>query len=153
MAKLKPGDKAPVFEAVNEVGKTVKLSDYKGKRVVLYFYPKDNTSGCTTQACSFRDHFSQIEERNAVVLGVSPDSSDSHVKFQSKYDLPFSLLVDSDHKIAEMYGAWGEKSMYGKKYMGIIRSQFVIDEKGSIRDVKYKISPKKSVDEAMKALG
>ncbi len=152
MNKLKPGDMAPDFEALTDSGEKVRLSDFRGKRVVLYFYPKDNTPGCTTQACSFRDHYPEITEKNAVVLGVSPDDVGSHQKFKSKYDLPFTLLVDPDHHIAELYGVWGEKSMYGRKYMGIIRSQFVIDEEGRIVDAQYKISPKKSVPAALKAL-
>lgn len=152
MTTLAVGDKAPDFSAPTDTGETVSLSDYRGKRVVLYFYPKDDTSGCTTQACSFRDSYPEIEEQNAVVLGVSPDGVASHQKFKSKYELPFTLLVDEDHAIAEAYGTWGEKSMYGKTYMGIIRSQFVIDEEGTIVDVAYKIAPKMSVDAAMKAL-
>ena len=149
---LKPGDKAPKFEALDDQGRKVKLSDFKGKKVILYFYPKDNTSGCTTQACSFRDHQSDVEAKNAVVLGVSPDSAASHQKFRSKYDLPFNLLVDADHSIATAYGAWGEKSMYGKKYMGIVRSHFVIDENGTIVDVHYKVKPKDSAPEAIASL-
>jgi peroxiredoxin Q/BCP len=152
MAQLTKGMKAPEFEAENDQGESVRLSDFKGKKVILYFYPKDNTSGCTTQACLFRDHYPEIEEKGAVVLGVSPDGSASHQKFRSKNNLPFPLLIDSDHKIAEQYGAWGEKSMYGKKYMGIIRSHFVIDEDGNLLDLKYKVSPKKSAPEALKVL-
>ncbi|MCB0109736.1 MAG: peroxiredoxin, partial [Caldilineaceae bacterium] len=124
----------------------------RGKRVVLYFYPKDDTSGCTTQACGFRDRYPEIMEKNAVVLGVSPDGVASHQKFKSKYELPFTLLVDSEHAIAEAYGAWGEKSMYGKKYMGVIRSHFVIDEQGKLIDVQYKISPKNSPTKALTIL-
>jgi len=144
MAKLKPGDKAPDFEATSDDGTTVRLRDLRGQKVILYFYPRDNTSGCTTQACSFRDHYPEIEAAGAIVLGVSPDHAESHQKFKGKHDLPFPLLVDSDHQIAEKYGAWGEKSMYGRKYMGIIRSHFVIDEEGTIVDAQYKVSPKKS---------
>jgi len=152
MAKLQPGDEAPGFEILTDQDQKIKLTDYRGKKVVLYFYPKDNTSGCTTQACSLRDHYPEFENKNAVVLGVSPDGVTSHQKFRTKHDLPFNLLVDPDHKLAEMYGVWGEKSMYGKKYMGIIRSQFVIDEKGTVIDAQYKISPKKSAEEALKNL-
>ncbi len=152
MTKLQIGDMAPDFEAVTDAGDTVRLSDFRGKRVVLYFYPKDNTSGCTKQACGFRDHYDVIEEKNAVVLGVSPDGVESHRKFKSKYNLPFTLLVDPDHKISELYGAWGEKKMYGRTYMGVIRSHFVIDEEGRIVDVQYKVSPTKSVERALKAL-
>jgi len=152
MATLKPGDRAPEFEILSDQDQLTKLTDFRGRKVVLYFYPKDNTSGCTTQACFLRDNYPEIEEKNGVILGVSPDGVASHQSFRSKYDLPFNLLADPDHKLADLYGAWGEKSMYGKKYMGIIRSQFVIDEKGNILDAKYKISPKKSAEEALKNL-
>ena len=150
---LKVGDIAPTFELPSETGEKVKLSDFRGKRVVLFFYPKDNTSGCTTQACGFRDNYPVIEEKNAVVLGVSPDDETSHQSFKSKYNLPFKLLVDADHKVAEAYGAWGEKSNDGKTYMGIIRSHFVIDEEGNLADVQVQISPTDSVERAMAALG
>jgi peroxiredoxin Q/BCP len=119
---------------------------------VLYFYPKDDTSGCTTQACGFRDAYPQIEERNAVVLGVSPDGVKSHQKFKTKYDLPFVLLADEEHQVAEAYGVWVEKSMYGKQYMGISRSHFVIDEQGRIVDAQAKISPTDSVEMALAAI-
>jgi thioredoxin-dependent peroxiredoxin len=155
MAKrqLKVGDMAPDFEALTDEGKKVTLSDYRGKRVVLYFYPKDSTPGCTTQACGFRDNYPAIEQRKAIVLGVSPDGVASHQKFKTKQKLPFTLLVDDKHAIAEQYGVWGEKSMYGKKYMGIIRSHFVIDEKGKIADAQVKVSPTDSVERALEALG
>jgi peroxiredoxin Q/BCP len=153
MADLKAGDAAPDFEATNDAGEKVKLSDLRGKRVVLYFYPKDNTTGCTQQACSFRDSYPQIEEKNAVVLGVSPDSARSHQGFRSKYDLPFSLIVDSDHAVAEKYGVWREKSMYGRKYMGILRSHFVIDEQGKVVDAQYSVKASESASKAVKALG
>ena len=149
---LNVGDPAPDFELTTDSGETVTLSDLRGKRVVLYFYPKDDTSGCTTQACGFRDAYPVIEEQNAVVLGVSPDGVKSHQKFKTKYDLPFTLLVDEDHAVAEAYGAWGEKSMYGKKYMGIIRSHFVIDAQGHIADAQVKVSPKDSVALALATL-
>lgn len=152
MDKLTVGDPAPTFEATDQQGNTVRLADYRGQRVVLYFYPKDDTPGCTTQACSFRDVYPDIEAQNAVVLGVSPDDADSHQKFADKFSLPFPLLVDADHAIAEAYNVWGEKSMYGRKYMGIIRSQFVIDAEGRLADVQYKIAPKKSAPAAIKAL-
>lgn len=151
-SKLKVGDMAPDFALVSDSGETVRLSDFRGKRVVLYFYPKDDTSGCTTQACGFRDAYPQIEERNAVVLGVSPDGVASHQKFKTKHNLPFTLLVDEDHSVAEAYGVWGEKSMYGKKYMGITRSHFVIDEEGRLVDVQIKVSPTDSVQKALQAL-
>jgi len=149
---LNVGDVAPDFELPSDSGATVKLSDLRGRRVVLYFYPKDDTSGCTAQACGFRDAYPVIEEQNAVVLGVSPDGVKSHQKFKTKHDLPFTLLVDEDHAVAEAYGAWGEKSMYGKKYMGIIRSHFVIDEQGRIADAQLKVSPKDSVARALATL-
>ncbi|MCB0002540.1 MAG: thioredoxin-dependent thiol peroxidase [Anaerolineae bacterium] len=149
---LNVGDLAPDFELTTDSGASVKLSDFRGRRVVLYFYPKDDTSGCTTQACGFRDAYPVIEEQNAVVLGVSPDGVKSHQKFKTKYDLPFTLLVDEDHAVAEAYGAWGEKSMYGKKYMGVIRSHFVIDEQGRIADAQVKVSPTDSVARALATL-
>jgi len=152
MGKVKVGDQAPDFEAITDEGKTLTLRELRGRRVVLYFYPKDDTSGCTTQACGFRDSYPQLEEQNAVVLGVSPDDVTSHQKFKTKYDLPFTLLVDAEHAIADAYGVWGEKSMYGKKYLGIIRSHFVIDETGKVVDVQYKISPKDSTKKALATL-
>jgi peroxiredoxin Q/BCP len=153
MSTLNVGDVAPDFELLSDNGETVKLSDFRGKRVVLYFYPKDDTSGCTTQACGFRDNYPHIEEKNAVVLGVSPDGVKSHQKFKTKYDLPFTLLVDDQHTVAETYGLWVEKSMYGKKYMGIERSHFVIDEEGKIIDAQIKVKPADSVSKALAALG
>jgi peroxiredoxin Q/BCP len=153
MNKLTVGEMAPAFTAVTDSGETVSLSNYRGKRVVLYFYPKDDTPGCTTQACGFRDNYPVIEEKNAVVLGVSPDSAKSHQKFKTKFDLPFTLLVDEDHAIAEAYGVWVEKSMYGKQYMGIERSHFVIDENGRIVDAQVKVKPEVSVETALAALG
>ena len=146
------GDAAPDFALTSDQGTTVRLSDLRGKRVVLYFYPKDDTSGCTTQACGFRDAYPQIEEKNAVVLGISPDDAKSHQKFKTKYDLPFLLLVDGDHAVADAYGVWGEKSMYGRKYMGILRSHFVIDENGRLADVQVKVSPQDSVKLALEKI-
>lgn len=153
MSTLQVGDSAPAFTATTDAGERVSLNDYRGKRVVLYFYPKDDTPGCTTQACGFRDNYPVIEERNAVVLGVSPDSAKSHQKFKTKHNLPFTLLVDEDHAIAEAYGVWVEKSMYGKQYMGIERSHFVIDEEGRIVEAKVKVKPEVSVESALAALG
>jgi thioredoxin-dependent peroxiredoxin len=147
------GDTAPEFSAVTETGAPIKLADFRGKRVVLYFYPKDDTPGCTTQSCGFRDNYPVIEEKNAVVLGVSPDSVKSHAKFKSKYNLPFTLVVDADHAIAESYGVWAEKSFMGKKYMGVERSHFVIDEQGSIIEAATKVKPEESVARALAALG
>jgi thioredoxin-dependent peroxiredoxin len=147
------GTLAPDFELPSDTGASVKLSDFRGKRVILYFYPKDDTSGCTTQACSFRDNYPVIEEKNAVVLGVSPDGIKSHQKFKTKYDLPFILLADEEHKVAEAYGVWGPKTFLGKGFMGIIRSHFIIDEQGNIADAQVKVSPQESVERALGALG
>ncbi|MBN1122927.1 MAG: thioredoxin-dependent thiol peroxidase [Anaerolineae bacterium] len=152
-SELKIGEPAPDFEATTDSGEQVKLSDYRGKRVVLYFYPKDDTPGCTKQACGFRDNYAAIEEQNAVVLGVSADGQQSHQKFKSKYDLPFTLIMDEDHAIAEKYGVWGDKSNYGRIYKGVIRSHFVIDEEGIIVDTQVKVSPANSVEYALKSLG
>lgn len=129
------GDLAPDFEAGTDGGGSVRLSDFRGKKVVLYFYPKDGTSGCTAEACAFRDARSEFEARNAVILGVSPDSVKAHDRFKARHDLPFDLVSDPDHAITESYGAWREKSLYGKRYMGVVRSTFVIDEEGSIQAV------------------
>jgi peroxiredoxin Q/BCP len=153
MAELKIGDQAPDFETVNDQNEKVKLSDFRGKKVVMYFYPKDNTPGCTQQACGFRDSYPQIQAKDAVVLGVSPDSAKSHTSFRSKFELPFPLLVDSDHKIAEAYGVWQEKSMYGRKYMGILRSHFVIDGNGNIVDARYNVKAKDSSALSLEKLG
>jgi peroxiredoxin Q/BCP len=153
MTTVNVGDTAPGFTATTDSGATVSLSDYRGRRVVIYFYPKDDTPGCTTQACGFRDNYPVIEEKNAVVLGISPDGVKSHQKFKTKFNLPFTLIVDEEHSIAEAYGVWVEKSMYGKKYMGIERSHFVIDEQGTIVDAQVKVKPEESVARAMAALG
>jgi len=153
MTELQVGDPAPDFEALDDKGRTVRLSDFRGKRVVIYFYPKDNTPGCTTQACGFRDEYPVITEKNAVVLGVSPDSAASHTKFIDKFGLPFPLLVDKDHALAEAFGVWREKSMYGRKYMGILRSHFVIDEDGRLADVQYDVKAAASPTKALAALG
>ena len=152
MAEIKVGDTAPDFETVNDRSEKVRLSDLRGKRVVLYFYPKDDTPGCTAQACGFRDSYAQIEAKNAVVLGVSPDDVKSHQQFKSKFDLPFPLLIDTDHKIAEAYGVWSERSMYGRTFMGINRSHFVIDENGKVIDAQYGVKPAESPELSMKVL-
>jgi len=127
MAMPDVGDKAPAFSLEDQSGKTVKLSDFKGKKVVLYFYPKDDTPGCTREACSFRDEHSALQKAGAVVLGVSPDSGPSHAKFAGKYKLPFPLLADTDHSVSERYGAWAEKSLYGRKFMGINPAHLLYD--------------------------
>ena len=150
---LKVGQKAPDFTVLNDTGEKVKLSDLKGKKVVLYFYPKDDTPGCTKEACAFRDGIDEIKRKGAVVLGVSVDSVDSHKKFKNKFDLNFPLLADTDKKIVEAYGAWKEKSMYGKKYMGIERTTYIIDEQGKISHVFPKVKVDEHYDEVLKALG
>jgi peroxiredoxin Q/BCP len=139
---LTPGSKAPVFSLPADDGSTVSLKSLAGRAVVLYFYPRDDTSGCTVEACEFRDNWVAVKKAGAVVLGVSPDPVSSHVKFKKKFDLPFPLLADVDHVVAEAYGAWGEKSMYGRKYHGILRTTFVIDGNGRIAKVFEKVKPK-----------
>lgn len=153
MAKPEIGKTAPDFTLPDETGKPVRLSEFRGKRVILYFYPKDDTPGCTAQACGFRDNIEEIKEKNGVVIGVSPDSGASHVKFRSKYNLPFILLSDPDHTVAEKYGAWGEKTFLGKKSIGIIRSHYVIDEHGKIVDAQVKVNAQASPTLALGALG
>ena len=139
MAQLKVGDKAPAFTLLDQSGTKVKLSDFKGRRVMLYFYPKADTPGCTAQACGLRDILGDIGA--TAVVGISPDPPAKQQKFDEKYGLGFPLLADEDHSVAEAYGVWTEKSMYGRKYMGILRSAFLVDEKGKLEDVWYKISP------------
>lgn len=147
------GKKAPDFSVMNDQGETVRLSDFKGKRLVVYFYPKDMTPGCTTESCDFRDSFTRLASAGVQVLGVSRDSVKSHQKFKEKYGLPFPLLADEDGKMCESFGVWVEKSMYGRKYMGIERSTFVIDEQGLFQFVYPKVSVKGHVDQVMKDMG
>jgi peroxiredoxin Q/BCP len=147
------GAPAPDFDLLSDAGEKVKLSELRGKKVIIYFYPKDDTPGCTTQSCGFRDSYPLIEEKNAVVLGISADGQKSHAKFRSKYNLPFTLLVDDQHAVSEAYGVWVEKSMYGKKYMGIERSHFVVGEDGTLIEVAVKVKPEESVQRAVAALG
>jgi len=150
---LKAGDKAPDFKVHSDQGKEVTLSQVLGKKdVILYFYPKDNTSGCTKEACSFRDNMPKFDTKKAVVFGVSPDSVKSHQGFIQKQNLNFTLLSDPDHQVAEAYGAWGEKSMYGKKYMGILRSTFIIGKNGIIKKVYEKVKPEGHAEEVLQAL-
>ena len=149
---VEEGKPAPDFELQSDSGETVKLSDLRGKQVVLYFYPKDDTPGCTTQACGIRDVYGELEREGAVVLGVSPDNERSHVKFKQKFDLPFTLLADVDHSVADEYGVWGQKSFAGKKYMGVSRSTFVIAEDGSVKRVMHDVKPATHADEVLETL-
>ena len=141
MAKLKAGDKAPAFSLLDQDGKKVSLSDFKGKKLLLYFYPKADTPGCTKQACSVRDASEELKKLGAAAIGISADQPPKQKKFDDKYSLGFPLLSDPDNKVAKAYKAWGEKSMYGKRYEGIIRSSFVIDENSKILQVSYKVKP------------
>ena len=152
MAELKVGQKAPDFTLMNDAGERVKLSDYKGKKVVLYFYPKDDTPGCTTEACNFRDGLKEIEKQQAVVLGVSADSVESHKKFKKKFELNFPLLADPAKKMIENYGVWKEKSMYGRKYMGVERTTLIIDENGKISHIFPKVKVADHYNEVLEAL-
>lgn len=142
MDKLQIGDKAPTIEAKNQNGELIRLTDFLGKKVILYFYPKDNTPGCTTEACNFRDNYQSLRNDGFEVIGVSIDNEQSHQKFISKFDLPFNLLADDDQKIVNDYGVWVEKNMYGRKYMGTARTTFVIDEQGIIRHIIKKVDNK-----------
>ncbi len=153
MSALKEGAKAPAFSLPDQDGNTVKLAALKGKSVVLFFYPKDNTPGCTAEACAFRDDFAKLKKKGAVLLGVSPDSAASHQKFIAKFSLPFPLLVDADHAVAEKYGAWGEKSLYGRKYLGIIRSTFLIGADGKLLKAWPKVKVAGHNEEVLAALG
>src|SRR5439155_11757472 len=141
---LKPGDKAPAFTLLDQESNKVKLSDFKGRRVLVYFYPKADTPGCTTQACELRDVAGDVGD--TAIVGISPDPPGRQQKFDEKYGLGFPLLADEDHAVAEAYGVWGEKSMYGKKYMGIVRSAFLVDEKGRVEQAWYKVSPKATAE-------
>lgn len=147
---LKPGDKAPAFSAPNENGQTLTLKDFTGKKLVLYFYPKDDTPGCTAEACSLRDNHNALLKQGFTILGVSPDNEKKHQKFIAKYELPFSLLADTDNKVATDYSVWVEKSMYGRKYMGIARTTFVIDEKGFICEIIEKVETAKHAAQILK---
>lgn len=146
------GKTAPDFELPDQDGKPVKLSELKGSPVVLYFYPKDDTPGCTKQACGLRDSWSEIEQLGATVLGVSPDKPDKHVKFRQKYDLPFTLLADSEHKAADSYKVWKKKALYGRSFLGIERSTFIIDEEGKIVNVMRKVKPESHAEDVLAEL-
>lgn len=150
---LTEGTLAPNFTLMNVSGEQISLTDFLGKTVVVYFYPKDDTPGCTKEACSFRDWYDTLIEKGVVVIGISPDNQASHQKFKEKYNLPFYLVSDEDHQVAELYGAWGEKSMYGKKYFGIIRSTFVIDAEGKLQKVFKKVQTEKHAEEILEILG
>jgi len=149
---IEEGSKAPDFELTADDGSTVKLSELRGTPVVLYFYPKDDTPGCTAQACGIRDAWGEFERAGAVVLGVSPDDERSHVKFKEKYELPFTLLADTDHAIAEEYGVWKEKTFAGKSYMGVERSTFVIDADGNVAKVFRNVKPAEHAEKVLAAL-
>src|SRR6266540_2253132 len=149
---IQEGQAAPDFELTSDTGDRVKLSDFRGKPVVLYFYPKDDTPGCTTQACGFRDTYSEFEQRGAVVLGVSPDDEASHVRFKEKYSLPFTLLADPEHEAAEKYGVWGERNFAGRKYMGVKRSTFVIDADGKVVKTMRNVKPDGHPEKVLQAL-
>jgi thioredoxin-dependent peroxiredoxin len=146
------GSKAPDFTAETDSGETISLKDFRGKKVVLYFYPKDDTTGCTKEACDFRDNFAHLKRAGAIVFGVSPDPVKKHVKFKEKYDLPFTLVSDPDKTICGLYDVWKEKSMYGRKYMGVERSTFVIDENGKITAIWRKVKVPGHVEEVLEAL-
>ena len=149
---LKIGDKAPAFSLADKDGNTVSLSDFLGKRVVLYFYPKDNTPGCTRQACAFAGLYHEFERKNAVVIGISRDSAASHEKFAAKYSLPFILLSDPEHKTIEAYGVWQEKKLYGKTSFGTVRTTFLIDEQGCIAHIMPKVKPDTNAEEILTLL-
>lgn len=153
MQELTEGTPAPDFSSKDQNGQSIKLSDFRGKKVILFFYPKDNTPGCTKEACAYRDASQNFEANNTVILGVSPDNEKSHKKFIDKFDLPFQLLCDTDKDICEAYGVWVEKSMYGKKYMGVERSTFLIDEDGNLAAVRRKVKPEPHVAEMLELAG
>lgn len=150
--ELKVGDKAPSFKLMNQDAKTISLGDLKGKPIVLYFYPKDDTSGCTKEACNFRDEFPKFGKMKAEIIGISADSTESHKKFAKKYKPPFNLLSDEKKEVIEKYGVWQEKSMYGKKYMGIVRTTFIIDPSGKISKIFPKVKVEEHNSEVMEAL-
>jgi thioredoxin-dependent peroxiredoxin len=151
MTQLTEGQKAPAFKGKDQNGNPVSLADYKGKKVVLYFYPEDDTPTCTVQACNLRDNFGLLKKNGFIVLGVSPDEEKKHKKFEAKYDLPFTLIADADHTIIDKYGVWGEKQLYGRTYMGLHRTTFLIDGKGVIRKIFLKPKSKQHTEEILKA--
>jgi peroxiredoxin Q/BCP len=149
---IQSGTRAPDFALPSDTGETVSLQDLEGKTVVLYFYPKDDTPGCTTEACEFRDSWKAVQKSGAIVLGVSPDGVESHRKFRAKFKLPYPLLADEDHAVADAYGVWGEKSMYGRKYYGILRTTFIVDRTGLVRRVFEKVKPAGHAAEVLEAV-
>ena len=151
MITLKEGDKAPAFSGKDQDGKKILLADYKGKKVVIYFYPQDDTETCTIQACNLRDNYALLKKEGFTILGISPDDEKSHKKFETKFDLPFTLIADPQHTIINKYGVWGEKQMFGNKYMGLHRTTFVIDEKGIIKKIFLKPKSKQHAEEIVKA--
>ena len=153
MSKAIEGKKAPAFKGKDQHGKTVSLSDFKGKTVVVYFYPQDDTPTCTAQACNLRDNYGLLKNKGIEVIGISPDTVEKHKKFETKYDLPFTLIADPEHAIIEKYGVWGEKQMYGKKYMGLLRTTFLIDKDGVIQKIFHKPKAKQQAEEVLDALG
>lgn len=152
MARLDIGDKAPAFALKDQDGNTVRLSHFKGQPLVVYFYPKADTPGCTQQSCNLRDAFPQLKKLKAAVVGISPDPPPKQKKFDERYGLGFPLLADEDHSVAEAWGVWGERSLYGRKFMGIVRSAFVVDPKGRLAGVFYKVSPKDTVPKVLSVL-
>ena len=149
---IETGQRAPEFELPDEKGVTHHLSDYRGSYLLLYFYPKDDTPGCTTEACNFRDDYSHYDQNNVIILGVSPDSPESHAKFKNKYKLPFSLLADEGHQVCELYGVWGPKNNFGKEYAGVHRTTYLIDPEGKVKKVFKKVSPAKHNAEVLASI-
>ena len=152
MSKFAAGDKAPMFEGVNQEGKKISLNDFKGKKLILYFYPKDDTPGCTAESCNLNENYEMWLKKGYEVVGVSPDNEKSHLKFVGKFGLKFNLIADTEHEILETYGAWGEKSMYGKSYMGVLRTTYIIDENGIIKAVFEKVDTKNHTSQIIEAL-
>lgn len=150
MTELKAGQKAPFFQGTDQNGNQISLDDYRGKKLVLYFYPKDNTPGCTNEACNLRDNYNELIDRGFTIVGVSPDSEKSHQKFAGKHNLPFPLIADTEKKIMSDYGAWGEKKMYGRTFMGVLRTTFIINEEGIIEEVIKKVDTKNHADQIYK---
>ncbi len=153
MTTLKPGDKAPLFEGIDQNGEKISLGDFKGQNLILYFYPKDMTPGCTAEAKNLRDHFKELQDLGYEIVGISPDSPSRHIKFIEKYNLPFPLIADTDHSIAEKYGVWGLKKFMGREYMGIYRTTFIIDENGIITHIITKVKTKEHAEQILREVG